>query len=74
MRGLEEQDYLDDPDNPEECDMSTILELDPDPAVYIGLDAPRAYARTDPRDPHSQVVTFDGTEEYKVSHSRGRKR
>lgn len=64
--GQEDDAYLEDPDNLVECDIRAILELDPGLAVYVDLEAPRAYERTDPDDPLFHIVTFDDVEEEDV--------
>ena len=57
--GLENDEYLSDPANLEEYDIHTIMELDPAVVPYVALEGVRAYERTDPLNPHFDVVTFD---------------
>jgi hypothetical protein len=61
--GLEDDSYLADPENLGEYDIRTILMLDPAIELYLDLEGVRAYERTDPNDPHFNIVTFDEAEE-----------
>jgi hypothetical protein len=61
--GLEDDAYMEDPDHLEFYDIRTILELNPEIEPYLELEGIRAYERTDPNDPHFQIVTFADIED-----------
>lgn len=56
--GLEEQGYVDDPNNVAIYDIETILEIDESIRPYLGSLCGRAYERSDCKDSFKRVLDF----------------
>lgn len=57
--GLEEQEYVDNPDNIAIYDIETILSIDESVRPYLNSLCGRAYERSDSRTPFSRVSDFE---------------
>ena len=56
--GLEEQEYVDDPNNIDIYDIETILRIDESIKPYLGSLCGRAYEREDSKAPFKRVPDF----------------
>ena len=56
--GLEDQEYVDNPDNIAIYDIKTILDIDPSIAPYLGSLNGRAYEREKAGDPFKRILDY----------------